>query len=236
MPDVSDASNAPPRLLVVGATGVLGGAAADALARRGDALFLAGRDRERLASAARRLDAGSAPCDAYDLDGMAALPRLAAEAMGGLDGVLVAIGAVAFGPAEGTGAAVTEHLFAVNTLAPIAVLSAALPLLDPPGTLAATTGVVAVRPQPRMAAYSASKAALSAWLTAVAAERRRTGLSVADLHLPHTDTGLAGRAVAGSPPPLPRAAPLEETVGKIVAAFHPEPSGGGPSAGGPPGT
>jgi short-subunit dehydrogenase len=71
-----------------------------------------------------------------------------------------------------------------------------------------------------MAAYSASKAGLSAWLTAVRLEQRRRGVTVFDIRPPHIDTGLAGRAIAGEPPRLTAAATTDDVVDRIVTAIR----------------
>ncbi|WP_228452939.1 SDR family NAD(P)-dependent oxidoreductase, partial [Streptomyces alkaliterrae] len=189
------------RVLVAGATGVIGAAVASGLAERGARVAVAGRNPTRLAQQAAEL--GGVPAsriDAYDLDGCADLAAWAADRLGGLDAVVVTIGVAAFGPADTQPEPVTEHVFTVNALAPIAVLRGALAVRPTPGTLAAVTGVVAERPQRRMAAYSSAKAALSGWLTAVRAERRGQGTVVLDARLPHLDTGFADRAVAGTHP------------------------------------
>ncbi|MCD0480863.1 SDR family NAD(P)-dependent oxidoreductase [Streptacidiphilus sp. ASG 303] len=208
------------RVLVVGATGVIGGAIAAALAARGASLAVAGRDEARLARAAERF--GGCParrCEAYDLDGCAALGAWAAEGLSGLDGVVVTVGSAAFGKAARTPDAVAEHLATVNALAPMAVLRGALDVLGPGSAVGAVTGVVAERPQPGMADYSASKAMLSAWLDAVRREQRaRT--SVLDARLPHLDTGFAGRAVAGEPPRMPAGADLDAVVAAVVRGLE----------------
>ncbi|WP_461030814.1 SDR family NAD(P)-dependent oxidoreductase, partial [Streptomyces sparsus] len=118
------------RVLVVGGTGVIGGALAAELTTRGAQVALAGRDAERLAERAR--DLGGRPtrqCDAYDLDGCAALATWAQRELSGLDAVVCATGVAAFGPAEELPEEVAEHLMTVNALAPMAVLRGALPLL-----------------------------------------------------------------------------------------------------------
>ena len=53
-----------------------------------------------------------------------------------------------------------------------------------------------------MAAYSATKAALTAADTALARELRRVGVRVIDARPPHTETGLTDRAIAGVAPRL----------------------------------
>ncbi len=208
------------RVLVVGATGVLGGVLARALVSRGARVALAGRDAERLAALGGELDAPTLAFDAYDLDGAAALPAAAREALGGLEGVVVAAGAVAFGPTDDTGEEIAEHLFTVNALAPIAVLRSALPLLEKGGAVAAITGVVAERPMAGMAAYSASKAALGAWLTAARTEQRRRGVGVLEAVLPHMDTGLVDRAIAGTPPKLPAGEDVDAVIARVLDAWE----------------
>lgn len=213
-------STAGSKVLVVGATGAVGGALAGVLHGRGARCAVAGRDAGRLAERARGW--GGCPArvfDAYDVDGCAALAGWAREALSGLDAVVTAVGTVAFGRSEDTSDEVLEHLVAVNALAPIAALRAALPLLPEGGAVAAVTGVVAERPMPGAADYSASKAALSAWLTAVRREQRRRGVHVLDARLPHMDTGFADRAVAGSPPPMPPGADLDAAVRAVVDAL-----------------
>ncbi|MFJ9611578.1 SDR family NAD(P)-dependent oxidoreductase [Kitasatospora sp. NPDC101176] len=208
------------RLLVVGATGVIGGEVAAAAAARGARVAVAGRDRERLARAADR--AGAAPgqvFDAYDLESCRALAARAAEGSGGLDAVLLAFGAIAFGRTGQVPLAVQEHLMTVNALAPMAVLEGALPVVGPGGALAAVTGAVVDRPFPRTSAYRASKAALSAWLESVRAECRRERITVLDARLPHLDTGFARRAVSGVPPPLPPGADLDTWVSALLDAL-----------------
>ncbi|MFF7590510.1 SDR family NAD(P)-dependent oxidoreductase [Kitasatospora purpeofusca] len=205
------------RLLVVGATGVIGAEVAAAAAARGARVAVAGRDPARLERVARRVGAERGEVfDAYDLEGCRSLAARAARRTGGLDAVLVAFGAVAFGGAGEVPLAVQEHLMAVNASAPMAVLEGALDVLAPHGAIGALTGVVVDRAVPGTAAYRASKAALAVWLDSLRAERRREGLTVLDARLPHLDTGFAQRALAGTPPPLPPGADLDTWVSAVL--------------------
>ncbi|MEU1470540.1 SDR family oxidoreductase [Streptomyces sp. NPDC005761] len=192
------------RVMVAGATGVLGGAITAEVAGRGALVALAGRDPSRLAHAARSYPgAPTARFDAYDPASCARAVHDTAAALQGLDAVVIAFGTVAFGAAQEVGDEVAEHLMAVNHLAPAAFFRAALGILRPGSVVAAVTGVVAERPQPRMADYSASKAALRAWLDAVRREARSAGVGVLEIRPGHLDTGFAQRPVAGTAPPLP---------------------------------
>jgi NAD(P)-dependent dehydrogenase (short-subunit alcohol dehydrogenase family) len=186
------------RTLVVGATGVLGGALAAALREQGAVVALAGRSAPA--------PSGSEPAftvDALDLERCAAVVEEAADALGGLDLLVVALGVAGFGD-EAENDVVTEHLLTVNAMAPMAFARAALRRFpseqDGGGTLAVISAILADVPTPGMAAYSASKAALSAWLTATRGTVRKQGVRVFDIRPPHIETGLADRAVAGTLP------------------------------------
>ncbi|MFD8427987.1 SDR family NAD(P)-dependent oxidoreductase [Streptomyces coelicoflavus] len=209
------------RALVAGATGALGGAITAELAGRGARVALAGRDPSRLAHAVRAYPGAPAVrFDAYAPESCASAVRDASAALGGLDAVVIAFGAVAFGAASEVGDEVAEHLMAVNHLAPAAFCRAALGILHPGASIAAVTGVVAERPQPRMADYSASKAALSAWLDAVRREARSTGVRVLEIRPGHLDTGFAQRPVAGTAPPLPEGGDPRQLATAVADALE----------------
>jgi cyclic-di-GMP-binding biofilm dispersal mediator protein len=70
-----------------------------------------------------------------------------------------------------------------------------------------------------MAAYSASKAAAWAAMQAAARELRRRGIDVIDARPPHTETGLAGRAIAGTAPRMPEGLAPAAVAERIVAAI-----------------
>ncbi|MDH6544015.1 SDR family oxidoreductase [Streptomyces sp. SPB4] len=193
------------RVLVAGASGVLGGLAARELQARGAAVALAGRNPDRLADVAAGL--GGAPVrglDGYDLDGCGTLAAWAVRELGGLDGVLVTVGVAGFGRVEEVPNAVVEHLFTVNMLCPATVLRGAVGGIADGGFLAAVTGAIVDRPMLGTADYAAAKTALSCWLGVVAREGRAKRLRVFDFRLPHLDTGFSDRPVAGRPPTLPQ--------------------------------
>ncbi|NEM05045.1 SDR family NAD(P)-dependent oxidoreductase [Geodermatophilus normandii] len=205
------------RVLVAGATGVLGGSLARALAAAGARVALSGRDADRLQVLAGEL--GSVPAtaaDAIDVDSVGAAVDAAAAALGGLDAVVVAWGVVAFGPAADADDAVTEELFAVNTLAPMSLVRAALPHLADGGAVVLLSAIVADAPTLGMAEYSASKAALSAWARVLRRELRGRSIGVLDVRPPHVDTGLVDRALAGTPPRLPAGHDLGEVVSAVL--------------------
>jgi short-subunit dehydrogenase len=209
------------RTLVAGATGVLGAALARALHAEGARSVLAGRDRGRLEALSAEL--GGAPVemfDALDLERCAAVVDAAADTLGGLDLLVVAIGVATFGPAERTGDVVTEHLLTVNTMAPMALVRAAVPRLDGAGTVAVLSAILADVPTAGMAAYTASKAGLSAWLTALRLEQRRRGVTVFDVRPPHIETGLAERAIAGQAPPMRAGGTVQELTGLVVGGIR----------------
>ena len=205
------------RTLVAGATGVLGSGIARALHREGARLVLAGRDAGKLDALADEL--GSVPTaafDALDLDRCATVVEEAAGTLGGLDVLVVAVGVAAFGPGQTTDDVVTEHLLTVNTMAPMALVRAAVPRMEGSGTVAVLSAILADYPTAGMAAYTASKAGLSAWLTALRQEQRRQGVTVFDVRPPHIDTGLAERAIAGEAPAMKAAAQADDVVEMIV--------------------
>ncbi len=209
------------RTLVVGATGVLGGAAARDLGSRGARLALTGRDADRLSSAVADTGADAAyELDVLDVQACQEVVGWAARDLGGLDVVVVAHGIAAFGRAGDLDDAVAEELFAVNTLGVMALTRGALDQLGRDGVLCVVTAVLADLPMAGMAAYSASKAATSAYLTAVRREVRRSGIHVLDVRPPHMDTGLVDRAVAGDPPPLPAGHDIDDVVEHMLRGIE----------------
>ncbi len=219
MTDLADRS-----VIVVGATGGLGHPIARALAAAGCRLTLVGRDADRVrASGVAGLAVGA------DVRKPASAPLIVEAALaeyGGIDGVVYAAGAVAFGAVDETPDEVMIDLFTLNALAPIRLLRAALPALRASAEagrepfVAHLSAVVAEQPQAGMAAYSASKAALMGYDAAAARELRREGIRLVDVRPPHTETGLAQRPLAGTAPRLPQGLEPQQVADRIVAAVR----------------
>ncbi len=191
------------RFLVAGATGFLGERFARGLASRGASVAVAGRDREAVAGIGAELGAPVVLLDYADPDSPADAVDTAKRDLGGLDGLVVATGAVAFGRSGEIEPEVEAELMATNATGPVRLISAALDELSPDGAVVAITAVVAEFPTAGMAAYSASKAALAAYLAALRRERRKELATVLEVSPGHMETGFAERALAGEPPPLP---------------------------------
>jgi NAD(P)-dependent dehydrogenase (short-subunit alcohol dehydrogenase family) len=210
-------------ILVVGATGGLGSPLSRRLAAAGARLTLLGRDAGRLE--ALGLAAPVVEGDLRDADTAARAVSTAVAAHGGLDGLVIASGVVAFGPIGDVPDDVLVDLFLFNTLAPIRLIQAALPHLVASGAeghapfVVTLSAVVAEQPTAGMAAYSASKAALTAYDAAAARELRRAGIRLVDARPPHTETGLADRPIAGSAPRLPQGLAPDAVAARVVAAI-----------------
>ena len=209
-------------ILVVGATGGLGTAIARRLAESGALLSLSGRSTDRLAELAAELSdrvIGTASADIAFPDVPEQLVRSAHASLGRLDGVVYAAGVVAFGEVVDLDDEVLDQLVLVNLLAPIRLTRAAARVLPAGGFVATLSAVVAEQPQKGMAAYSATKAGLTAFDRAVAAELRRRQIRVIDIRPTHTETGLASRPIAGQSPRLPTGGSPTSVADRIVAAI-----------------
>ena len=205
------------RIAVVGASGALGSLIVAELAGRGARLLVVGRDAERLAALGEGVPVVAELGDARAGEVIAEAAR---EHLGGLDGLVNAAGVVAFGALVDTPDEVVEELFLTNVLGPLFLLKRVLPLLEESqGFVLHISAVVAERPMPRMAAYSASKAALSAVATALRTELRRSRVDVYDVRPPHTETGLASRPLAGEAPGLPTGKDPVDVARRIVDAL-----------------
>lgn len=210
------------RILVTGATGALGSRIAGQLAAQGAQLVLTGRDADKL-------QALGIPAELFTLD--LSLPGAAASliqtvtAAGQLDGVVVAHGVVAFGPVAELDSQTLGTLQALNQTSPIELITSAIPALlaskaagrDP--FVLTISGVIADMPTAGMAAYGASKAGLKSFVSATQRELRREGIRVLDTRPPHTETGLASRAIAGVAPTMPQGLDPDAVASRIVAAI-----------------
>ena len=139
-----------------------------------------------------------------------------------IDGIINASGVVAFGDATETSPEIVNKLFSINALGPIQLLSALAPVLakKEQSVVVNLTGVVAETALPSIASYSASKFAINGFLQAVAREWRRAGTSVISARPGHTETGLADRAIAGTPPKFPAGKTATEVAARIIQAIE----------------
>lgn len=191
------------RVLILGGSGVLGGAIATHLKSRGAKVALAGRNEARLREQASAL--GDVPTIVFDMkipaDGRRVVEE-AIDALGGLDGIVNAAGVVAFGPLADLTDQTLEELVIVDFMAPLRIIRIALPHLEN-GFVVNLTGVVAESPVAGLVAYSAVKSALSAAAKGLTRELRRSNVHFLDARPPHTETGLAERPIAGTAPQMP---------------------------------
>ncbi|MGH2389388.1 MAG: SDR family oxidoreductase [Chloroflexota bacterium] len=169
-------TSARPSALITGASRGLGLALAQALAERGWTLLLDARGRDALEAARATLDTGAhihtVPGDVRDPDHRAALARLARQ-VGGLDAVVN--NASALGPSPlpallDMSPTALADIYAVNVLAPLAILQALRGELCPGARILNLTSDAAVEPYAGWGGYGSSKAALEQLSAILAAE------------------------------------------------------------------
>ena len=198
-------------VVVVGATGVLGASIARQLAAHDARVSAIVRDHTRLDGASISQYALA------DVTDTAAL-RTAIASVAPFDGFVNATGVVAFGNVADLDDATLAQLFAVNAIAPLLMLRECATHLADGGFFVNISGVVATQPVGGMAAYSASKAAAWAAVSAASREFRRRRIDVIDARPPHTETGLASRPLAGVAPKIPQGLEPDAVAARIVAA------------------
>jgi len=206
-------------VLVVGASGVLGAEIARLLEAKGSTVVRAGRNPDRLSGSDTVL------ADLTDETAAAALVATAVRAHDRLDGIVIAAGVVAFGPASEVTDETLRGLFEVNALGPIRLIREVSPHLAASATagrkpfILTMSGIVSETPTAGLAAYSAAKAALAAFVQASSRELRRSGIRVVDARPGHTETGLATRAIAGTAPAFPTGLVPSAVAARIVRAI-----------------
>ena len=198
-------------VVVVGASGGLGARIAAELARAGARVSAIVRDHTRLDGANV---SQYALADVTDHQAL----RTAFASVAPFEGVVNAAGVVAFGNVTDLDDATLARLFAVNAIAPIVMLRESAGHMSDGGFFVNISGVVATQPVAGMAAYSASKAAAWAAMTAAARELRRRRIDVIDARPPHTETGLATRPLAGVAPKMPEGLSPVAVAARIIAA------------------
>ena len=204
-------------VLVIGASGVLGGQIARELSARG-ATVLGTASTEASLAKVPEIVAAKFVVDLNDE--MSFIPFFVEVAANGLplDGIVVAAGRVGFGPINDTVAADAKELMQINHFGAaelIASLSTIMRENSENSFVLSITGVVAEKVFPGMSAYTTSKTAHSTWLKAFALEARRRKIRVIDARPGHTETGLAARPLFGTAPAF-GAGMTPEHVAKVI--------------------
>lgn len=161
------------RIYLTGAASGIGLATARLLAQGGAALALVDVDKEGLDEAAAETGGAALLVDLRDGEAIDRSVVAAAEAMGGLDGVINCAGIMHNARLEGLEPADWDRVIAVNLTAPYRVCRAALPLLraQAGSSIVNVASGVAMLPSAAGASvYCASKGGLLSFTKALAAE------------------------------------------------------------------
>jgi cyclic-di-GMP-binding biofilm dispersal mediator protein len=201
------------RALVVGGTGGLGQAITARLSADGAQVVTVSRDAAEVPGAVGHI-VGDVTV-AADRDRMI---DESAAILGGLDVVILASGVVGFAPAATQRSDDLAALIDADLTGPLALLGLASAAVDDGGAIVVITGAIVDGPIPGTSAYAAAKAGLSSAAKVVAREVRPRGITVIDARPPHTETGLASRAVFGEAPAFRTGAAPAAVADRIVAA------------------
>jgi NAD(P)-dependent dehydrogenase (short-subunit alcohol dehydrogenase family) len=170
------------RVLVTGAASGIGRAIAEMFAREGARVALLDRDAPRLNEVAAGVgnDPVAAVADVADEGEVRQAVAGAAEALGGLDGVVNSAGIDLLRPFSEVSSAEWRHVFAVNVNGPFFVCQAALAALRRAGrgTIVNIASGAALRPLEQRTAYCAAKAALVMFGKALAVDLAEDNIRV----------------------------------------------------------
>lgn len=207
-------------VVVVGASGVLGGHISTALTERGARVIASAHSAAGIARAQSVADT-VIPLDISDESSIADFSAAVRDSVDSIDGIVIATGIAAFGPMAETPAEVVSRVMAVNTTGPISVITHLLPICREGGDSFVVTlsGKIAEIPTAGLAAYSAAKTALHAYSVAAGREIRRGGVRWLDARPGHTDTGFADRAIHGIAPDFGQGMEPRAVADRIVRAI-----------------
>jgi NAD(P)-dependent dehydrogenase (short-subunit alcohol dehydrogenase family) len=206
-----------PTAIITGASRGLGLALAQALAADGWSLVIDARDATDLERAAFEIgDAVAVPGDVADPDHRRAL----VEAAGGRIDLLVN-NASLLGPSPQPPLAdypldVLERVYAVNVLAPLALIQRALPLMHDGACIVDVTSDAGVEAYPGWGGYGSSKAALEQLTAVLAAEHpelRIYTVDPGDMRTRMHQEAFPGEDISDRPPP-------EESVPGLMALIR----------------
>jgi cyclic-di-GMP-binding biofilm dispersal mediator protein len=154
----------------------------------------------------------------------------AVQQMGGVDVVCVVSGVVGFGTHDVVDEDQIMRLIDVDLIAPLQLLKMLSPSISEGGNITVLTGAVVDVPTLGMSAYTAAKSGLSAAAAVIRREMRARKIHVLDARPPHTETGLAHRAVFGSAPNMKQGLDPSAVATRIADAIEANESELPPSA------
>ncbi|MFM7520122.1 MAG: SDR family NAD(P)-dependent oxidoreductase [Planctomycetota bacterium] len=165
------------RVVIVGGTGGIGGALAEALVAAGHRPFLVARDADRVSTTAHRLGCDGAACDASDVDALSACVEGAAGRLGGLDGIVNCAGSILLKAAHLTTAAEWQTTLAANLTTAFACVHAAGKVLRQQGGAVVLVSSAAARVGlANHEAIAAAKAGIIGLTLSAAATYARSGI------------------------------------------------------------
>ena len=203
--------------LIAGGTGGLGSALATELRSRGCVVVTV--SRTQLTQSTQSPDPNHIAADLRSPDSATAVIDQVIAKHGALNIVINAMGVVAFGEISATSIDTVEEVFLTNTFGHIFLMQAALRKISQGSVLVGISGIIAEQNLPGMSVYGASKAAVRSFDEALAREARKVGVRIIDARPPHTETGLASRAVAGTAPKFPRGLEPVAVAQRIITAI-----------------
>ncbi len=213
--------------LVTGASSGIGEALARELKKRGYALSLLARRRDRLETLAKELgdEVTVLASDLSDPKAAEAGLEAAVAARGPVDVLVNNAGVQIVAPAAETDPDLGEELLDLNVATPLRLIRRALPgmLERGRGTLVNIASMAALSPVPGMLYYNASKGGLANASEALRGELRGTGVNVLTVYPGpvHTDMGTKGIAkyeatAASSLAPWGTSEELAHLVGRAI--------------------
>jgi decaprenylphospho-beta-D-erythro-pentofuranosid-2-ulose 2-reductase len=195
------------KVLIVGATSAIAQATARLLAARGDRLFLAGRNPERLEMVRQDLSVragapiGAMALDATDRGSHQGLLEAAEREMGGLDTVLIAHGTLSDQKACEASVDRTMAEIESNALSVIALLTLVANRFEAQraGTVAVISSVAGDRGRKSNYVYGAAKGMVSLFLQGLRNRLAGAGVQVLTIKPGFVDTPMTATIVKGGP-------------------------------------